>query len=124
MRSNLNNSEVQKNLYVNLPIRKYTNMASAKILSFIDKCVRSLNYMKNDGFDIDDLYFQRLSEFSDIISTKLSVKDFSTFQRIKSYINMANVILDSGFNHKDPGSVISSFYGFKNNIIKLNVIIY
>jgi hypothetical protein len=35
---------------------------------------------------------------------------------------MASLIVDSGFNHKDPGSVISSFYGLKNNLNKLNVI--
>ncbi|RAP54476.1 MAG: hypothetical protein BZ137_01995 [Methanosphaera sp. rholeuAM130] len=117
-----NSSTIQENLKINLPIRRYTNMASAKILTFIDKCVRSLNYLENDGFEIDDLYYQRLSEFSDIISTKLTVNDYKTYQKIKSYINMAVVVADSGFNHKDPGSVISSFYGLKNNLNKLNVI--
>ena len=124
MAYNLENSiDVQENLNIILPIRRYTNMASAKLLTFVDKCVRSLNYLKNDGFEIDDLYYQRLSEFTDIISTKLSVKDYNTYQKIKSYINMALVVVDSAFNHKDPGSLISSFYGLKNNLNKLNVIL-
>ena len=124
MAYNLENSiDVQENLNIILPIRRYTNMASVKLLTFVDKCVRSLNYLKNDGFEIDDLYYQRLSEFTDIISTKLSVKDYNTYQKIKSYINMALVVVDSAFNHKDPGSLISSFYGLKNNLNKLNVIL-
>ena len=117
-----NSSSIQENLKINLPIRRYTTMASAKILTFVDNCVRSLNYLKNEGFEIDDLYYQRLSEFSDIISNNLIVNDYKTYQKIKSYINMASLVADSGFNHKDPGSVISSFYGLKNNLNKLNVI--
>ena len=117
-----NSNIIQENLQINLPIMRYTNMASAKILTFVDKCVRSLNYLKNEGFEIDDLYYQRLSEFTDTISNKLIVNDYKTYQKIKSYINMASLIVDSGFNHKDPGSVISSFYNLKNNLNKLNVI--
>lgn len=120
---NSNNSViVHENLTVKLPIRRYTSMASAELLSFVDKCFRSLNYLKNDGFEIDELYYQRLSEFSDLISTKLTVKDYHTYQRIQAYINMATVVVDSGFNHKDPGSILSSFYGLKNNLNELDIL--
>jgi len=84
---------------INLPIRRYTHMAWAKILTFIEKCVRSLNYLTNDGLEIDELYYKRLSEFSDIITKKLTVNDYKTYQKIKSYINMTIVVVDSGFNH-------------------------
>ena len=112
---------IQENLNINLPIRRYTNMASVELLTYVDKCVRSLKYLENEGFEIDDLYYQRLSEFSDIITGKLIVKDYRTYQRINYYVQMAIIVVDSGFNYNDPGSVISSFYGLKNNINRLNV---
>ena len=117
-----NFSHVKENLTINLPILRYTNMASTSIFEFIDKCVRSLNYLKNEGFEIHDLYFQRISEFFDMVSDKLTVKDFNTVQRIKHYINSAMILVNSGYNNKDPSSVISSFYGLKKNIIELGVL--
>ena len=117
-----NFSHVKENLTINLPILRYTNMASTSIFEFIDKCVRSLNYLKNEGFEIHDLYFQRISEFFDMVSDKLTVEDFNTVQRIKHYINGAMILVNSGYNNKDPSSVISSFYGLKKNIIELGVL--
>ena len=81
---NLNELD-NKHLNSNVKRGIYTSKSSADIFSFIDYCFRSLNYLENEGFEIDVLYYQRLSEFYTMVSSKLIVEDYYNYQKIKSY---------------------------------------
>lgn len=103
-------------------IRKYTLNSLAELTTYIDKCITDLNYLEEEGLEINEIYYELIYEFSDSISNNLEVTNFQDYNRIKNYIKRADIVLNSAFQDKDPEPIISSFNNLKGNLIKLNVL--
>ena len=124
MESSLSSSLSSKREYMSneIKIKKYTLNSLAALTSYLDKCITDLNYLQDDDLEISDMYYDLIYEFSIFLLNNLEVKNYHEFKQIENYIRRADIVLDSSFQDKNPGSIISSFDKLKRNLIKLKVL--
>jgi len=103
-------------------IRKYTLNSLATLTVYIDKCITDLNYLQDNGIEIDEMYHDLIYDFNLLLSDNLEVRNYKEYKQIKNYVKRADIVLESAFQDKDPGPIISSFDKLKRNLIKLNVL--
>ena len=103
-------------------IKKYTVHSLAALTTYIDKCITDLNYLQDDGLEINEIYYDLIYDFSVLLSNDLEVRTYQEYKQIKNYIKRADIVLDSAFIDKDPEPIISSFDKLIRNLIKLNVL--
>lgn len=124
MESSLSSFSATKREYMGnvIRIRKYTLNSLAALTEYVDSCITKLNYLQDEGIEIDEMYYDLIYNFSNLLSNNLKVKNYQEYKQITNYIKRADIVLDSAFKDKDPGPIISSFDKLKRNLIKLEVL--
>ena len=73
------------------------------------------------GNDINELYYVRIKELSDLAENRLCIKTSNDFDKVIAYIEMSDLLITRGIKDVDEEAMITGFYNLINNLKKLDI---
>lgn len=114
-------SDVQNTLNEKFNFIRYNAIALGRIEEINIKFLEGLKLLEDNGNVINEQYYHRMRELSDLAENKMCIKTFEDFNKVIAYIEMSNILITRGIKDIDEEPMITGFYNLKHNLNKLNI---
>lgn len=104
--------------YVNSLIEKHrlNHIAGATIDTFNKKYLEQLNVFREEGIKINEKYYFRVVELSEIAYNKLNIQNIEDLNKLKAAISMSERISNKAFKERDFESFVNALYNLKSRL--------
>lgn len=116
-----NNVAYDFNIDNKIKINKFSHVTSGKLATYIENFVNTLNFFKKEGYEVNNLYYQRIIEFSEYTLNNIYIDNFRTYEKTNTAIKLATHMLDLSLKHKEINQLLVGFYDLKDDLDKLNI---
>ncbi len=113
--------DVENNLNDKIHFIRYNAIALGKIEEINIKFLDGLKLLENEGNKINEKYYDRINELSDLAENKLCITNIEDFNKVLAFIEMSDMLITRGIKDIDEEPMITGFYNLKNNLNKLNI---
>lgn len=98
-----------------IKLKRYNFIAGGRIEEFNEKIIEGLNIFKEEGMEVNNIYYQRVCELSSL-SENLNITSIDEFNRVMAFVDVAFFMIRKGINNLDFECMISGLYGLDNDL--------
>ena len=95
---------------------RLSHLVGVKIDSFNKNFLKQLLIFEKEGMQINEKYYYRIAELSDIAYNKIHIQNNNDFKKIEAAISMSERISSKGFENRDFECFITSLYNLKTRL--------
>jgi len=103
--------------------KKYSHIISGKLATYLEELLKALNHFKDMDYQVNDIYYLRLKEFSQTALDNIYINNFRTYDKADTSIELAKHMLTISLKHDDFDPMIVGFYDLKDDLDKLEIIL-
>ncbi len=115
--SNVVNKPINQSTINNfLMVNEYHYLIGLRLSDFNKKIVKAFEILKNNGIEIDQLYYNRIAQLTDYVNNKLNIENYEDFKRIISFIELSEILVNQGIEDNDFDCLTEGLYSLKSNL--------
>lgn len=100
---------------------RYNAIALGRIEEINLKFIEGLNIIENEGQKINERYYERVDELSDLAQNKLNISNLTDFNKVIAFIELSDLMLNRGIKDKSLDCLTAGFYGLRSDLESLDI---
>jgi len=113
---NVDNPINQSTINNFLMVNEYHYLVGLRLSDFNKKIVKAFEILKDNGTEIDQLYYKRIVQLTDYVNNKLNIRDYEDFKRIISFIELSEILINQGIKDNNFDCLTEALYSLKSNL--------